>query len=191
MGKFLVWVFILLALGGGAYYFYSKNGNSFDGLNPLSGKNGISISSQEFAKGGVIPTLYTCDGDNINPPLVIDRVPGDAKSLVLIVEDMDSKPEGFTHLIIYNLSPETLNIESGNLSAEASYGINDYGEIGYDGPCPPQNENHKYYFRIYAIGERLPNDKNLNRKDIEEAIRGKIIKEGEFYGQYLNRFNPR
>lgn len=191
MGKFLGILLLILLLGGGAFYFFTKNGSGIAGLNPLTGKGGISISSQEFPKKGEIPGMYTCDGDDVSPPLVIDRVPGDAESLVLIVEDADSKPEGFTHLILYNLSPETLNILSDTRSDEASYGINDFGKVGYSGPCPPQNEPHKYYFRIYAITERLSFAGNPNRVDIDNAIRGKVIRTGEFYGQYFNRFNPR
>lgn len=191
MGKVLLWLLIISLVVGGGYYFFTNNKFSLTGpTSTLFNKKLIAFESQEFKNGDAIPGIYTCDGDDVNPPLTIDRVPGDAKSLVLIMEDEDTTPH-FTHWILFNISPGTLNVELASRPPEATSGTNDFGEVGYSGPCPPQGQTHKYYFRIYALDTELTFPGFPGRQEIDNAIKGHIITKGEFFGTYFNRFNPR
>ncbi|HTK03814.1 MAG TPA: YbhB/YbcL family Raf kinase inhibitor-like protein [Alphaproteobacteria bacterium] len=135
----------------------------------------VAISSQEFTNGGAIPLRFTCNGDNINPPLIFDRVPGDAKSLVLIVED----DKAFTHWSVFNIDPTITNIEEGKIP-EALEGTNDFGELKYMGPC--STEKHKYYFKVYALDTLLSLDEGAKKSEIETAMQKHIIAKGELYG---------
>src|SRR6185369_12624575 len=145
MGKFLLLLLLIISvIVGGVYYFY---GNNFSSNKNVPVKSTIDVSSQEFTKGAEIPVRFTCNGDNVNPPLIFDRIPADAKSLVLIVDDPDAGATPFTHWIVFNISPTTTNILE-NKIPDALEGTNDFGELKYMGPCP--DGSHKYYFRVYA-----------------------------------------
>lgn len=183
MGKFFLGLtLILLIIAGGAYYFYGRSGSSY-GLNKnVLVKGRINISSQEFLNGAVIPIKYTCDWQNISPTLSIDRVPGDAKSLVLIMDDPGAKPV-FTHWMVFNIDPGTSDILEATIPPGATVGTNDFGEPKYAGPCPPTGV-HKYYFRIYALDNVLTLDETAGRADLDKAMNGHIIAKGEFYGEY-------
>jgi Raf kinase inhibitor-like YbhB/YbcL family protein len=183
MGKFFLGLaLILLVIAGAAYYFYNKSGSTFGLDQNLVVKGTINISSQEFLNGAIIPIKYTCDWQNINPSFSIDRVPGDAKSLVLIVDDPDAKPT-FTHWLVFNIDPMVTNIAEDSIPSGATVGTNDFGKSEYGGPCPPTGA-HKYYFRIYALDTILTLDETARRADLDKAIGGHIIAKGEFYGEY-------
>lgn len=188
MGKFIISLFIIILIILGGYYFYTKSGNSFDLSSISFTKNTIDISSQEFLNGKYIPMKYTCDWNNVNPPLIIDRVPGDAKSVTLIVEDIDAPNGKFTHWLVYNIAPETTNIEEDKVP-DAFIGKNDFGVEEYSGPCPPVGAVHKYYFRIYALDTVLSLPSGATRMDIEKAIKGHVIGRGELFGNYLRVAN--
>ncbi len=146
-----------------------------------SPKPKINISSQEFLNGGVIPTRFTCAGDNINPPLTFDRVPGDAKSLVLIIDDPDAREPAFNHWIVFNIDPSTTNIEEGNIP-NALLGTNDFGELKYMGPCP--TGKHTYYFRVFALDSVLALEEGAKRTEIETSMKDHILGKGELTGTY-------
>ncbi len=179
MGKFLLLLLLIIsAIVGGVYYFY---GNNFSSNKNAPVKSTIDISSQEFTKGGTIPIRFTCNGDNVNPPLIFDRVPGDARSLVLVVDDPDAGAAPFNHWLVFNMSPATTNIEEGKIPAGLE-GTNDFGELKYMGPCP--TGSHKYYFRVYAMDKILELEEGVKRADLDSAMSGHIIAKGEFFGVY-------
>lgn len=151
----------------------------------------MNIRSEVFEAGESIPDKYTCDGDNINPPLEFGDVPEDAVSLVLIVHDPDVpkriREDGiWDHWLIWKIDPTTTHIEEG--SALGVVGKNTGGNRAYTGPCPPDGQ-HRYFFTLYALDTDLELDpETVSRDDLLEAMRGHILDEAELMGVY-NRQN--
>lgn len=176
----IIFTIILILLAFGGIYYYASNGLGIK--KSVLSKATINISSQEFSKGGVIPLRFTCEGDNVNPSVILDRVPADAKSLVLIVDDPDGGQIPFNHWLVFNIDPKITNIEE-NKIPNALLGTNDFGELNYMGPCP-QNGKHKYYFRVYALDIILPNKEGVSRSELDSLMVGHIMASGTTYGTY-------
>ena len=144
----------------------------------------MHVTSTAFQHGEPIPKEHSHAGDNISPPLTFSEVPAEAKSLVLIVEDPDAPNGTFTHWIIYNMSPATMQLAAGGLPLEGTQATSDWGEQKYNGPAPPHG-THKYNFKLFALDTELagirPTDK---RKPIFEAMDGHIIDQAELSGTY-------
>jgi Raf kinase inhibitor-like YbhB/YbcL family protein len=143
----------------------------------------IKVSSSAFTSNGSIPEKYTCDGQNINPPLEFEGIPEEAESLVLIVDDPDAPTKTFTHWIVWNIEP-VAKIEEDSIPGVE--GLNDFKEIGYGGPCPPSG-THRYFFRVYALDKNLDLKAGAGRKDLENEMIGHIIAEGELMGKYRKK----
>src|SRR5215831_1535953 len=126
----------------------------------------LEIQSAAFASNGHVPSKYTCDGENVNPPLEISDIPEDTKSLALIVEDPDAPGGLFIHWLLWNLSPDEQIPERTN---EGVSGINDFGRTGYGGPCPPSGTHH-YHFKIYALDMELHLTAGENRAALLESM---------------------
>lgn len=141
----------------------------------------ISVASPAFTQGGEIPKKYSCDGEGINPPLSIDDVPAQAKSLVLIVDDPDAPRGIFTHWLLFNINPETRAINENSVPGEA--GINDAGKYEFVGLCPPAGQ-HRYFFKIFALDANLNLPKGVDRRQLEKAMSTHVVAEGEFMGTY-------
>ena len=147
----------------------------------------MRIESTAFAHNGDIPSKYTCDGENINPPLTFADVPKETRSLALIMHDPDVptnlRPDGnFDHWVVFNIPPETTTIGEGEL-APGVYGLHTRGKPEYYGPCPPDRE-HRYFFKLYALDTMLDLPAGVYRKEVEEAMRGHVIEEAELLGHY-------
>ncbi len=143
----------------------------------------IKVFSSAFASNGSIPGKYTCDGQNINPPLEFESIPEEAESLVLIVDDPDASPKTFTHWIVWNIEP-VAKIEEDSIPGVE--GLNDFKEIGYGGPCPPSG-THRYFFRVYALDKNMDLKAGAGRKYLEKEMIGHIIAEGELMGKYSKK----
>lgn len=143
----------------------------------------MKIFSTTFSENRDIPQEYTCDGDNINPPLSITDVPEEAKSLVLIVDDPDAPQGTFTHWIVFNIDPKIEEIGEDEIPKGGIEGINDTSEKGYIGPCPPVGTHH-YIFHLYALDKTLDLKGSVDRADVDEAMSGYIIAEVQFTGLY-------
>lgn len=143
----------------------------------------IKVSSSAFAANGSIPRKYTCDGENVNPPLEFEGIPEEADSLVLIVDDPDAPMKTFTHWVIWNIEP-VAKIEEDSIPGVE--GINDFKKIGYGGPCPPSG-THRFFFRVYALDRQLELKAGAGRKDLENEMIGHIIAEGELMGKYSRK----
>ncbi|RLG33782.1 YbhB/YbcL family Raf kinase inhibitor-like protein [Methanosarcinales archaeon] len=140
----------------------------------------MRLTSTVFDYGGRIPQKYTCDGEDINPPLVIEDVPADAKTLVLIVDDPDAPMGTWDHWIVWNI-PVIDRIEED--SVPGTVGVNSWGRNDYGGPCPPSGE-HRYFFKLYALDTTLNLDTNSTKKDLERAMEGHVIAQTDLIGVY-------
>jgi Raf kinase inhibitor-like YbhB/YbcL family protein len=143
----------------------------------------MKITSPAFEDSQMIPSLYTCDEDNINPPLEISDVPEDAKSLALIMDDPDAPKETFTHWLMWNIPPDTKRIEENDWMDGAEQGMNDGGEIGYMGPCPPSGVHH-YHFKLYALNSMLDLRGEIKKEDLEREINDALIEKAQLIGLY-------
>lgn len=137
----------------------------------------MRLSAPDF--DGEIPSRYTCDGDDITPLLEIYNIPPEAEKIAIIVDDPDAPGGTFDHWIAWNLLLD--DIEEG--SEPGIQGKNDFGELGYQGPCPPQ-ETHSYRFRVFALSKKLDLEQGSTKEKLEQAIKGNIIGEAEMRAEY-------
>lgn len=136
-----------------------------------------------FKNNEKIPAKYTCDGENINPPLEISGVPENTKSLVLIVDDPDAPMVTWVHWTMWNIDPKTQKIEENSAPHGAVEGMTSFNKTGYGGPCPPSGV-HRYFFKLYAIDTELNLPKSDEKLDIEKEINGRILDQAELIGLY-------
>lgn len=148
----------------------------------------ISISAEAFKEGGTIPAEYTCDGSDFSPALSWKGIPANARSIAVIMDDLDAPGGTFVHWVLFNISASTQRLQkglpkNGTLADGSLQGINDFGNIGYDGPCPPGG-THRYYFRLYALDTTLNLQPGASRKQVDSAMKGHVLAEGELMGRY-------
>jgi Raf kinase inhibitor-like YbhB/YbcL family protein len=142
----------------------------------------MEITNPSFGHEKEIPTKYTCDGENINPPLYISNVPPAARSLALIIEDIDAKDGTFTHWVVYNI-PVAIEVIHENI-IPGTPGTNDYNTPAYRGPCPPFGEKHRYVFRLYALDSLIDLPPGRPQENLERMIEGHILEVAEITGLY-------
>ena len=140
----------------------------------------LTIKSSAFDHESFIPAKYTCEGDNVNPPLEISGIPEEAKTLVLMVEDPDAPRGVFDHWIVWNIQPGTSIAEN---SIPGVQGENSFGILGYRGPCPPLG-THRYFFKVYALNTKLDLPAGTKKIQLLEAMKDHILTRSEFMGQY-------
>jgi Raf kinase inhibitor-like YbhB/YbcL family protein len=145
----------------------------------------MKITSSAFQEGGNIPSRFTCDGSDTSPPLQITGIPSEAKSLVLIADDPDAPGGLFTHWLVWNIPPQTNSIAEGS-APKGVQGTNDFGKSGYRGPCPPPG-THRYSFKIFALDRELDLHAGAKRSQLDAAMKGHAIAEGELVGRYARR----
>lgn len=143
----------------------------------------MELTSPAFNHEGNIPAKYSCDGDNISPPLEIKDVPEAARSLALIMDDPDAPGGTFVHWTVWNIPANTSRVEEGSLPPEAQAGMTSFGKAGYGGPCPPDGE-HRYYFKLYALGGDIYLDPSATKEDLEKAMEPLILEKAELMGYY-------
>ncbi|MBD3383967.1 YbhB/YbcL family Raf kinase inhibitor-like protein [candidate division KSB1 bacterium] len=140
----------------------------------------MKISSPSFKHKERIPSKYTCDGQDINPPLSIEEIPDGTRELALIVDDPDAPAKTWVHWVVYQI-PVTDKISEN--SVPGTEGRNDFDNIGYGGPCPPSGQ-HRYYFKIYALDTKLELEEGIDKRKLEESMEGHILEEAELIGLY-------
>ena len=145
----------------------------------------IKITSSAFREGGNIPSKFTCDGSDTSPPLQITGVPSEAKSLVLIADDPDAPGGLFTHWLVWNIPPQTDSIAERS-APKGVQGVNDFGKSGYRGPCPPPG-THRYAFKVFALDRELDLRSGAKRGQVDGAMKGHIIAQGELVGRYAKK----
>jgi Raf kinase inhibitor-like YbhB/YbcL family protein len=159
----------------------------------------LNLTSMAFSAGKAIPAAYTCDGDDVSPPLSWSNVPPGARSLALVVEDPDAPnpidpQRTWVHWILYNLPPLARalppSVRPPDLPPGSQQGINDWKRIGYGGPCPPVGR-HRYVHRLFALDTMLPDLGPVTRAELERAMAGHIIEQAELTGHYERKAVPR
>jgi Raf kinase inhibitor-like YbhB/YbcL family protein len=148
-----------------------------------AGGGKMKITTTVFQEGGNIPSKFTCDGADANPPLRFEGVPAEAKSLALIVDDPDAPGGLFTHWLVWNIDPKTTAVEENGAPSNSLQGKNDFGKSGYGGPCPPSG-THRYFFKIFALDRQLDLAAGSKRAQLDAQMRGHIIAQGELMGRY-------
>jgi len=141
----------------------------------------LSVKSSAFEHGKLIPRKYTCDGQDINPPLTIEGIPKEAKTLVLAVDDPDAPSGTWDHWIVWNIPASTSKIAENSVPGKE--GVNSARRQGYMGPCPPGG-THRYFFKVYALDTQLSLDASSRKKDAEKAMQGHVLSKGELMGLY-------
>ena len=150
----------------------------------------MKITSPAFKHMGEIPQKYTCDGQDLSPPLKWEGVPEEARSLALIVDDPDAPDPNaprmtWVHWVLYNIPPSTKGLKEGisELPHGTMEGKNDWGRTGYGGPCPPIGR-HRYFFKLYALDTVLPDLGHPTKKELLKAMEGHILQKAELIGTY-------
>jgi Raf kinase inhibitor-like YbhB/YbcL family protein len=143
----------------------------------------LKIASTAFDKNNFMPAKYSCEGEDVNPPLTIENIPEEAKSLAIIADDPDAKATTWVHWVMWNI-PVTHHLKENHVPGVQ--GINDFGRQKYNGPCPPGGTHH-YYFKVYALDDVLDIPEGSNKLQLEKAMSDHIIAFGEIIGLYTRR----
>jgi Raf kinase inhibitor-like YbhB/YbcL family protein len=152
----------------------------------------LQLTSTAFTEHGAIPRQYTCDGDDISPPLVWSEAPAGTKSFALIVDDPDAPDPAapkmtWVHWVLYNIPANASSLQAGidphKLPAGTREGMNDWRKTGYGGPCPPIGR-HRYFHRLYALDAVLPDLQKSTKTKLEKAMQGHILAEAVLIGEY-------
>ena len=193
---------VLVIIGGGVFIFRDKEviitekiedevSLSEESIVETSTETtSLVLTSPAFEHNSRIPSLYTCDGDDINPPFKFSGIPEEAFSLVFIMDDPDISEsaktlrgiEAFDHWVIYNIPPDTVELKE-NSTPPGVEGIHGAGSLGYFGSCPPDGE-HNYSFKLYALDTELDLSEGATKVEVIDAMEGHILEQSELIGHY-------
>jgi len=143
----------------------------------------MKIASWVFDNNTKIPSKYSCDGEDVSPPLEFVDIPNSAKSLALIVDDPDAPSKIWVHWVVYNINPQASEVKENSVPEDGIEGITDFGKPGYGGPCPPSG-THRYFFKLYALDTTLDLPQNATKQMVEEKMQDHIIDSAELIGLY-------
>ena len=147
------------------------------------------LTSTTFRAGQAIPASSTCNGDDLSPHLQWSEIPVSTRSFGLIADDPDAPRGTWVHWLLFNLPADAIELAPGvprnpQLPSGARQGVNDFGDIGYNGPCPPRGKPHRYFFRLYALDCTLNLAPGLKRPDLDAAIEGHVLAEATLMGTF-------
>lgn len=140
----------------------------------------MKVRSPEFESSGFIPMRFTCQGEDVNPALIVEGIPAQAKSIALIVDDPDAPMGTWVHWVVYDI-PVVSRIEENSIPGKQ--GMNDFGRKDYGGPCPPSG-THRYFFKVYALDKELGLKEAVDKRGLEKAMQGSILDKAELVGLY-------
>ena len=143
----------------------------------------MTITSSEFSDRGKIPSQYTCDGEDINPPLEFHEVPEESQSLALVVKDPDAPGKTWIHWVVFNIDPTTTKVAEDSVPRRGIEAVTDFGNKGYGGPCPP-NGVHRYNFKLYALDCLLDLTEDITLEELESAMENHTIETAELTALY-------
>jgi Raf kinase inhibitor-like YbhB/YbcL family protein len=149
----------------------------------------LTVTSPAFADHELIPDKYTCDGANLSPPLRWSGVPPESQAIAVVVEDRDAPSGLFTHWLLYDLPAQTTELAEGIPTQPTDnggwrQGTNDFGVVGYGGPCPPSG-SHRYVFRVMALDAPLGLAPGASRREFFAALGAHVMDEGDLTGRYV------
>ncbi len=149
---------------------------------------GIKIESSAFKEGAMIPVKYTCDGEDVSPPLKWGNLPSGTKSIALISDDPDAPVGTWVHWVLFNLPPDVRALPENippkkTLENGAAHGNNDFKKPGYGGPCPPGG-THRYFFKIYALDKKIDLAPGASKAQLVKAMEGHTLDTGQLMGKY-------
>ena len=148
----------------------------------------ITLTSSAFADDALIPRRHTCDGEDVSPPLALTGIPDGTQSVALICDDPDAPVGTWVHWVLFNLPADLVELPAGIpgdeiLSNGAKHGKNDFGKLGYGGPCPPGG-THRYFFKVYALDTKVSLAGGASKDMLLKAMEGHILAEGRLMGKY-------
>jgi len=148
----------------------------------------MTVTSAAFSEGSMIPRRYTCDGQDVSPPLAWTGVPEATRSLALICDDPDAPVGTWVHWVLFNIPADTQELPGSippekTIASGAKHGTNDFGKLGYGGPCPPGG-THRYYFKLYALDTEISLESGITKAQLLKAMKGHIVAEGQLMGKY-------
>lgn len=149
----------------------------------------MTLTSPAFQEGSEIPKKYTCDGADVSPPLRWKDSPSETKSFALISDDPDAPVGTWVHWVLYDLPAEATELKeevptSDTLDNGARQGSNDFGKVGYGGPCPPRGPAHRYFFKLYALDSKMNLKPRATKQQLLNAMKGHILAEAQVMGRY-------
>jgi Raf kinase inhibitor-like YbhB/YbcL family protein len=147
---------------------------------------GFRFAESGVAEGAVVDRRYTCDGEDVSPALVWEGVPEGTVELALVVEDPDAPGGTFTHWLVYGLDPGETALPEG-AEPPGLRGTNDFGAVGYGGPCPPGGETHRYVFRLLALDQSIDLAGGASRDDFLAAVEGHVVAETQLTATYARQ----
>lgn len=150
----------------------------------------FTLTSSAFADNGMIPADYTCDGEGKNPPLAFANVPANTKSIVLLVQDMDTKGGNFEHWLLYEIDPSAKVIESGAVPTGSIEGLNSDKKTGYVPLCPPSGKTHRYLFTAYASDKNYHFVKTPSADALKKVMKWQVLGKAELTGKYMRVSQP-
>ena len=186
---------LLLALGASVALFAACGGGAKSpaktpaGGTPSPGVATFALTSEAFENEGTIPARYSCDGDNVSPPLTWTEPPQGTDALALIVDDPDAPGGEFTHWVLFDLPAETRALPEAVETSErpqvgGAQGGNDAGGTGYTGPCPPEGPAHRYRVTLYALEAPINLDPGAKKQEVLDIMDGDILARAELAGTY-------
>ena len=143
----------------------------------------MKLQSSAFEPNQQIPSKYTCDGENVHPPLQISDVPESAKSLALIMDDPDAPMGTWVHWTMWKIDPATSEIREDSVPEGVMQGVTSFGKPGYGGPCPPSG-THRYFFKLYALDSMVNLAPDAEKSVLESTMEGHILDQTELLGLY-------
>ena len=150
----------------------------------------LAVLSAAFAMGAAVPDRYACGP--CSPPLSWSEPPAGTQSLAILCDDPDAPAGDWVHWVVFNLAPDVRALPE-NVARDAALpggaiqGVNDYGRNGYDGPCPPPGQTHRYHFKVFALDARLDLAPASRKADLVRAMRGHVLAQGEVVGTYARK----
>jgi Raf kinase inhibitor-like YbhB/YbcL family protein len=178
--RYVIILTVLALIAGGLLFYFHQRQNPSQAEPELKGN--MKLTSSVFENNKSIPSKYTCDGENINPPLEISEVPEGSQSLVLIMDDPDAPAGTWDHWIVFNIPSDVSNIAEGEEPA-GIHGKGTSNNLNYNGPCPPDKE-HRYFFKLYALDAELNLPEGSSKREVEEAMQGHILDQARLIGLY-------